>query len=230
VPRPRGPGLTYFHAPVQSIIRQVFAPCTRVAAPAGPYALLLASGQRLKNNQMKASGSPHSSAEQLRTRLRFADHALLAECDVHLHRTGGPGGQHRNKVASAVRLVHRPSGFSVTATERRSQHENRANALCRLREAIALGIRLPPTDTVRWPENVQLRDQQLRVGEGNPAYWEVVALVLDEFAAAGGVLAVAAARLGVSGSSLTRFLSTNPHAWRAANQTRKEAGLPPLRP
>ena len=50
---------------------------------------------------------------------------------------GGPGGQHRNKTESAVRLTHPPTGVTVTATERRSQHENREVALERLRERIA---------------------------------------------------------------------------------------------
>src|ERR1700738_4705104 len=44
----------------------------------------------------------------------------------------GPGGQHRNKVESGVRLVHRPSGVTVTATERRSQHANRDVAFERM--------------------------------------------------------------------------------------------------
>ena len=46
---------------------------------------------------------------------------------------GGPGGQHRNKTASAVRLVHPPTGVTVTASERRSQAQNRGAALERLR-------------------------------------------------------------------------------------------------
>ena len=40
-------------------------------------------------------------------------------------RGGGPGGQHRNKVETGVRLFHPPSGITVTATEGRSQYRNR---------------------------------------------------------------------------------------------------------
>lgn len=61
------------------------------------------------------------------------DERLERECDLQFYTAGGPGGQHRNKTASAVRLTHRPSGLVVTATERRSQHENRAVALARLK-------------------------------------------------------------------------------------------------
>jgi len=45
---------------------------------------------------------------------------------------GGPGGQHQNKTASAVRAVHKPSGLAVVAREGRSQHRNKAIALQRL--------------------------------------------------------------------------------------------------
>jgi protein subunit release factor B len=58
--------------------------------------------------------------------------ALERDSDITFFVAGGPGGQHRNKVATAVRLVHRPSGLVVTATERRSQSANREMAFIRL--------------------------------------------------------------------------------------------------
>lgn len=57
----------------------------------------------------------------------------LRDVDVTAMRAGGPGGQHVNKTESAVRVVHRPTGLSVTAREERSQHRNRELALARLR-------------------------------------------------------------------------------------------------
>lgn len=63
--------------------------------------------------------------------------SLLAECEETFFVAGGPGGQHRNKTASGVRLVHGPTGVTVTATERRSQAQNRSTALARLRAALA---------------------------------------------------------------------------------------------
>jgi ribosome-associated protein len=65
------------------------------------------------------------------------DAALLAECEEEFFVAGGPGGQHRNKTESGVRLTHRPTELSVTATERRSQSQNRTEALHRLRRGLA---------------------------------------------------------------------------------------------
>lgn len=58
--------------------------------------------------------------------------SLEHDCDVEFFIASGPGGQHRNKVETGVRLIHRPSGVSVTATERRSQHANREVAFERM--------------------------------------------------------------------------------------------------
>jgi len=56
---------------------------------------------------------------------------------VTFYRASGPGGQKKNKTESAVRIKHLPTGIIVTAAESRSQHENRATALQRLRERLA---------------------------------------------------------------------------------------------
>ncbi len=172
---------------------------------------------------------PHLSGGELRRRLDFDDARLLAECEIHFHRVSGPGGQHRNKVVSAVRLHHKPSGLMVTGTERRSQHENKANAVRRLREAIATYTRAPLPEQFSWPGGVQIEGGRLRVNEKNPALPQVIGLVLDALFVCGGKHQEAAARLGVTPSSLTRFLSEHPKAWVEANRIRKEAGLPALR-
>ena len=62
-----------------------------------------------------------------------SDDALLAQCDVQTFRAGGPGGQHQNMTDSAVRLVHRPTGVTVTSRAQRSQYLNKTDALRRLR-------------------------------------------------------------------------------------------------
>ncbi len=71
-----------------------------------------------------------------RLALALDDAALLAQCEEEFFVAGGPGGQHRNKTESGVRLTHPPTELSVTATERRSQLQNRGAALQRLREGL----------------------------------------------------------------------------------------------
>ena len=58
--------------------------------------------------------------------------SLERDCTVAFFRAGGPGGQHRNKRDTAVRLTHTPTGLTVTATERRSQSLNRELAFARM--------------------------------------------------------------------------------------------------
>ncbi|GCE05905.1 peptide chain release factor family protein [Dictyobacter aurantiacus] len=62
--------------------------------------------------------------------------SLERDCDLEFFIGSGPGGQHRNKVESGVRLTHRPTGLVVTATERRSQHTNRDIAFERMAQRL----------------------------------------------------------------------------------------------
>lgn len=68
---------------------------------------------------------------------------LLAECDVETYRASGPGGQHRNKTESAVRMTHGPTGIVRVATEHRSQLRNRELALERIWKALEARRRKP---------------------------------------------------------------------------------------
>jgi protein subunit release factor B len=66
-----------------------------------------------------------------------SDEHLLRECEIETFRSSGPGGQHVNKTESAIRIKHMPSGLVVTSREERSQHQNKAVGLRKLREKIA---------------------------------------------------------------------------------------------
>jgi protein subunit release factor B len=63
--------------------------------------------------------------------------SLEQTCEMEFFVAGGPGGQHRNKVETGVRLTHRPTGMVVTATERRSQSANREAAFERMAAKLA---------------------------------------------------------------------------------------------
>jgi protein subunit release factor A len=91
---------------------------------------------------------------------------LLAACEVTTFRASGPGGQHRNRRESAVRLRHIPTGIVVVASERRSQHQNRAVALERLARRLAERRRRRkprvPTRVPRSAEEKRLAAKQRR--------------------------------------------------------------------
>ena len=62
--------------------------------------------------------------------------ALDRSCTVEFVRDSGPGGQHRNKRYTGVRLTHEPTGTTVMATERRSQSMNKELAFERMAEKL----------------------------------------------------------------------------------------------
>ena len=160
------------------------------------------------------------------------DDLLLREVEMQFVRSSGPGGQHRNKVETGVRLRHRATGVSVAATERRSQHENRLQAMRRMRRALALEVRAEPAEPPALPGDVPALGRSPRWPRLSPksqGYWPLAARVLDRLAADGAKLSDSAARLGVSTASLVKFLSTDPGLWQKAAQLRRRAGLPALR-
>jgi peptide chain release factor 1 len=63
----------------------------------------------------------------------YIDPADVAE---YVSRAGGPGGQAVNKINSAVKLEHTPTGITVNMREDRSQHKNRAKAWRLLRSRV----------------------------------------------------------------------------------------------
>lgn len=163
--------------------------------------------------------------------LASEDAALLADCDVDTYRASGPGGQKRNKTSSAVRLRHKPSGILVIAEESRSQHENKAKALRRLRRAIALGVRRPIDPDWQVPEIVGkylTSNGRLDISQRNKDYPAVVATVLDVVAGFKGQIRDAAGQFGLTTSQLSRFITDDGKLLAAVNEIRRAAGIKSL--
>lgn len=164
--------------------------------------------------------------------LMASDSVLLAACQEHRYRASGPGGQHRNKTESAIRLHHKPTNITVTATERRSQHENRAVAISRLREAIAVQVRCPPSaENLSVPESLAgtTAGNRVIIGRRDPRELLLLAWVLDALVALQGRASEVARVFGLSTSQLVGLLKEDPKRLAAANAIRAEAGLEGLR-
>ena len=102
---------------------------------------------------------------------------LRAEVDVETYRASGPGGQHRNKTESAVRMTHRPTGIVRVATEHRSQLRNRVLALERIWKALEARKRKPKPRVATKPSKaakarrlaVKLKDSEKKRARRRPA-------------------------------------------------------------
>ena len=167
--------------------------------------------------------------------LLASDDELVRQSEVDRYRASGPGGQHRNKTESAVRVRHQPTGVSAHADDSRSQHENKARAVKRLRGAIALAVR-EPVALEGWAPSERLA--RLCAGGTAPLgektrqtadYWVAMAQLLDVFAACGAEVAVTAAKVGLGSAALAKLLTHDEQVHRVVNQLRSQAGLKPLR-
>lgn len=159
---------------------------------------------------------------------------LLRQCDLLQTRRSGPGGQHRNKVSTAIVLTHKPTAICGEASESRDQARNRQNALRRLRENLALAIRSQkPPEATEHPLETALRARyhgaNFRLAESNPDRPAILALLLDDLALAQWRPPPVAPQWETSASQITRFLKTIPQAFQWLNQQRTQAGLRPLK-
>jgi hypothetical protein len=149
----------------------------------------------------------------------MSDSQLLADCFVDTYRASGPGGQKRNKTSSAVRLRHTPSGLIVIAEESRSQHENKARAIRRLRRELVLQVREP---------FVAGRPLDLDLGRKDERFWPTAGVVLDALDTHTARVSDAAADLGTTTARVIAFLQIDEKLWQRANELRRGHGRKPL--
>ncbi len=165
---------------------------------------------------------------------------LLEDCDIQRTRRGGPGGQHRNKVSSAVVITHRPTAISGQASERRSQHANRDVAIHRLRVNLAIGFRAESQaatendeqDVARQSSELwrsRIRGGKVKVNPNHADFPALLAEAMDELPGCGFDVAAAAKWLGVSTSQLVKFLKLEPAALEHVNRERASRELGRMR-
>lgn len=164
--------------------------------------------------------------------LLATDEALIQQCEVDRYRASGPGGQHRNKTESAVRLRHKLSGVSAIGEDSRSQSENKLHAVRRLRAAIALNVREPAAE-VPSPRlaalvaggTAPLGAKTRLTGE----YWAAIAELLDLLVDGGLEIGATAQKLGITTGALSKLLLHDEAVGRAVNDLRRARNMRPLR-
>ncbi|HEV7299783.1 MAG TPA: peptide chain release factor-like protein [Tepidisphaeraceae bacterium] len=172
-----------------------------------------------------------SAVESTASTRLLSDDVLLKDCRFDIARGSGPGGQKRNKTSNAIRLTHLPTGIASTATESRSQLENKMRAVRRLRLKLAIELREAIDLLTFEPPDyfLQVRRQtRIEISYRHPLYAAVAGLVLDLLKATGGNPTAVAVNLGVSTTSVVKLLEEEPQLWSAANQIRADMGMPAL--
>jgi len=158
---------------------------------------------------------------------RLDTEALLKQCTLKYTRRSGPGGQHRNKVETAVIVEHRASGIRAEASERRKQSENQKGAVFRLRIRMALLIR-SSSETLRAPSPLwksRCNRGRIQVNEKHSDFPALLAEALDWIKKCGLEIKEAATKLETTPSQLTKFIKKEPQAFRRLNEDRKSLGL-----
>jgi len=157
---------------------------------------------------------------------------FLAQCELSFGRATGPGGQHRNRVETAVVFVHKPTGLEAGASERRRQFDNRIAAIKRLRLKVAVRARTTVDPERYRPSKLWASRRQGKQMSINPEHRDYPALLaeaLDLLFARRYDVAGTAGILGISMSQLVKLIRHQRDAHRWMNEGRARCGLQELR-
>jgi RF-1 domain len=172
----------------------------------------------------------HSSQNEVHP-AALSTEKLLASCAIQRTRHTGPGGQHRNKVETAIRITHEPTGIVAFAGESRQQETNRRKAIERLRTLLAVQFRCVRSRVVApsamWERRCRAR--KLSCSESHVDFPSMLAEALDAISASAFDVRAAASALGCSSTQLVRFIGRVPEALETVNRSRESQGLHRLR-
>lgn len=156
----------------------------------------------------------------------LTEEELLKECSLRSDRRSGPGGQHRNKVETAVIIVHQPTGTQAEASQRRSQADNRREAIARLRLSLATRVRIPatsPAPSELWQQRAS--GGRLSVSSTHSDFACLLAECLDRMHAVDYAMPNCAEFFGVTSSQLIKLMRQHPPALIQVNAARADRGM-----
>lgn len=158
---------------------------------------------------------------------RLPSAELFAQCRMTRGKSSGPGGQHRNKVASKVTLEHVPTGIIAQAGEARRGEENRVVALRRLRLELAVMVRVAvPRGEIRselWKRRCDAKGRVV-CSPRHEDFPSLLAEALDVIAACDWDEKRASLRLCCTVSQLIKLVKDHPAALEHWNAERAERG------
>ena len=160
---------------------------------------------------------------------KFSLAQLQEQCNVRRQRRRGPGGQHRNKVETAIVVTHRDSNVQAEGSERRTQAENLRMALKRLRINLAIQIRMPIAANPSELWQKRCRNGRLTISKDHDDFPALLAECLDTLANHDWDLKQASEFLSCSSSQIVKFLKLEPRSLMLLNEKRVQIGLSRLK-